>query len=293
MVSYYLQFAITLLLGPISNVYQLARGKNEVLQQLLLSFWGSNLFIFISSMIAVCVRRWREPYFLEIIFLDTLSLFEFILLKLIALSIHFSFHEHEEADRYLSYVTWVFCVDMRYMLLALAYQFQSQAFDDLTEACTQVLAQTLPDRFGADFRWFTRQYGYQSLAPLTFLPAIVGGFIVVPCAIGLAERVPVLHWLPYVAIGAAVAAPALYLLALGFLCTYELGFARKLMAQAAAAMDQPFLDDDWGFGQIIALTAWIPVLWAFMAVPFRVHDKRKAAEVERQRDELLAARQST
>lgn len=296
MVSYYLQFAITLLLGPISNVYQLARGENEVLQQLLLSFWGSNLFIFISSMIAVCVRRWREPYFLEIIFLDTLSLFELILLKLIALSIFFSFIGHKEEDRYISNVVWVFFVDMWYMLLALPYQFQAQAFNDLTEACTQVLAPTLPDHFGVDFRWLAQQYGYQAWALCTVLLATVG----VPLAIwfnatayGFAERIPMLHWLPDVATGAVVAAPELYLLALGFLYTYELGFSRKLMAQAAAAMGQLFLDNEWGFGQILALTAWLPVLWAFMVALARVYDKRKAAEVERQRDELLAAQQST
>lgn len=296
MVSYYLQFAITLLLGPIGAVYRLAHGENEVLQQLLLSFWGSNLFIFISFIMAVCVRRWREPYFLEIIFLDTLSLFELLLLNIIVLSILFSFLWHEDLGRYHSHMAWGFMLDMYYLLIAIPYRFQDQAFDDLTEACTQVLAPTLPDYFGVDFRWLTQQYGYHSWAPFT-VPYIVGGITAVwlgaaPYIDRLAERVPILHWLPGVAAGAAVAAPALYLLILGFLCTYELGFSRKLMAEAAAAMDQPFLDDEWGFGQITALTAWIPVFWAFMVVLARVREKSKAAEVTSPRDELLAAQQN-
>lgn len=300
MVSYYLQFAITLLLGPISAAYQSARGENEVLQQLLLSFWDSNFFIFMSFIIAVCARRSREPYFLDIIFLDILSLFELLLLNIIALSILVSSFGHKEPDRYAGYTGLAFILDMWYWPIASPRQFQAQAFTDLTEACTQDLAQTLPDHFGVDFSWLTQQYIYQFWtwfwALCTIILAMFGWHFVVwlyaTSDYVLAERIPILHQFPNVVAGAAVAAPTLSLLALGFLCTYELGFSRKLMAQAAAAMDQPFLDDDWGFGQILALTAWIPVLWAFMAVPFRVDDKRDAAEIKRQRDELLAAQQS-
>ena len=222
----------------------------------------------IPVVIAAVVRLHQSPPFFEIAFLQSLTTMQFLGLLGTALATYMAVPSND--TRRIAVITLYLVVDFSFYMAIVAFLHTSkaswttvhqlgsacQAYGSIVPGFVYTSTHKLPPVGISSFKQWLNPFDRNGWIITGFILAIIAGLFVLACLLFLLYLIfSSQHPGCYGPMSLAFAIGALY-------CTSQIGRKRSVMK---AVTGRDFVDNQWGFGQIVAISLWAPlviqVLW--------------------------------
>jgi hypothetical protein len=275
--SYILQVGLTILFGPLFvNIFGfvtifgirkklgISKDTQEYLQQVQDSFLDVSAQFSIPVAIAAVVRLYQSPPFFEISFLQSLTTMQLLSLRSTAIATVVAMPKHKDKRRILVISLYII-VDFIFLVVIFAFLRTTKAswitIQELSNTCTGyesispgfVYAQR--HNIGLSNLVFKEYYdGSNSKKGWTILGLVLAGF----AALVIAGYILIVIYRIFKASHPGFLGP----IALGLSCGVideisQLQRKRQIMKTITGT---DFVNNQWGFGQVITIFLWIPLL---------------------------------
>jgi hypothetical protein len=275
--SYILQVALTILFGPLfvtvigfvtifglRKKLRISKDAQEYLQQVQDSFLDVSAQFSIPVAIAAVVRLYQSPPFFEISFLQSLTTMQFLSLLSTAIATVVAMPKHKDKRRILVISLYII-VHFVFLMVIVAFLRTTKSswttIQELSDACTGYesispgFVYPQPHNIGLSNLTFKEYYeSSNSKKNLIILGLVLAGF----AALVIAGYILIVLYHIFKARHPGFLGP----IALGLSCgvIYEMSQLQRKRQIMKAVTGTDFVDNQWGFGQVIAIFLWVPLL---------------------------------